>query len=89
MAWVAFDRAIKSAEMFELDGPLDHWRDDPRHRSTPTSARKAWNRALNAFAQDYGSDAARRERAADARCSASCRREIRASKARSMRSRRT
>ena len=26
MAWVAFDRAIKSAEMFGLPGPLDHWR---------------------------------------------------------------
>src|SRR5579862_76935 len=25
MAWVAFDRAIKSAEQFELDGPLDRW----------------------------------------------------------------
>ena len=26
MAWVAFDRAIKSAEEYRLDGPLDHWR---------------------------------------------------------------
>jgi GH15 family glucan-1,4-alpha-glucosidase len=26
MAWVAFDRAIKSAEAFNLDGPLDRWR---------------------------------------------------------------
>ena len=26
MAWVAFDRAIKSAEMFGLEGPLDEWR---------------------------------------------------------------
>ncbi len=26
MAWVAFDRAIKSAEMFGLEGPLDDWR---------------------------------------------------------------
>ena len=26
MAWVAFDRAIKSAEAFNLEGPLDRWR---------------------------------------------------------------
>ena len=26
MAWVAFDRAIKSAEMFGFDGPIDRWR---------------------------------------------------------------
>ena len=27
MAWVAFDRAIKSAEQFDLDGPIDRWRE--------------------------------------------------------------
>ena len=26
MAWVAFDRAIKSIERFKLDGPLERWR---------------------------------------------------------------
>lgn len=26
MAWVAFDRAIKSVERFGLSGPVDHWR---------------------------------------------------------------
>ena len=26
MAWVAFDRMIKSAEQFSLPGPLDHWK---------------------------------------------------------------
>jgi GH15 family glucan-1,4-alpha-glucosidase len=26
MAWVAFDRAIKSVEGFGLEGPIDHWR---------------------------------------------------------------
>jgi GH15 family glucan-1,4-alpha-glucosidase len=26
MAWVAFDRCIKSVEAFGLSGPLDHWR---------------------------------------------------------------
>jgi GH15 family glucan-1,4-alpha-glucosidase len=27
MAWVAFDRVIKSAEQFDLEGPIDHWRE--------------------------------------------------------------
>ena len=27
MAWVAFDRAIRTVEEFGLDGPADHWRD--------------------------------------------------------------
>ena len=26
MAWVAFDRAVKSVEAFGLEGPVDHWR---------------------------------------------------------------
>jgi GH15 family glucan-1,4-alpha-glucosidase len=26
MAWVAFDRAIKGAEEFGLDGPVKRWR---------------------------------------------------------------
>jgi GH15 family glucan-1,4-alpha-glucosidase len=26
MAWVAFDRAIKSAEAFKLDRPIERWR---------------------------------------------------------------
>jgi GH15 family glucan-1,4-alpha-glucosidase len=36
MAWVAFDRAVKSVEAFDLDGPVDRWR-AIRQRST-TSA---------------------------------------------------
>ena len=27
MAWLAYDRAIRSAEAFDLPGPVDHWRD--------------------------------------------------------------
>jgi len=36
--WVAFDRAIKSAEEFDLGRPIDRWRRDRRHlhgRSLP------------------------------------------------------
>ncbi|HEY2022008.1 glycoside hydrolase family 15 protein [Paraburkholderia sp.] len=55
MAWVAFDRAIRSAEMFELDGPLDEWR-ATRDKIHADVCEKAWNPTLNAFAQYYGSD---------------------------------
>src|SRR5262249_48865605 len=27
MSWVAVDRAVKSAEQFQLEGPVDHWRE--------------------------------------------------------------
>jgi len=54
MAWVAFDRAIKSAEAFNLDGPLDRWRqlcrkihDDVCHRG--------FDPELGSFVRSYGS----------------------------------
>lgn len=31
IAWIAYDRAINSAEKFELPGPIDHWRDMRAH----------------------------------------------------------
>ncbi|MBC8731016.1 glycoside hydrolase family 15 protein [Paraburkholderia sp. UCT2] len=55
MAWVAFDRAIRSAEMFKLDGPLDEWR-ATRDTIHAEVCEKAWNPQLNAFSQYYGSD---------------------------------
>lgn len=55
MAWVAFDRAIKSAEMFRLPGPLDRWRALRDEIHADVCAR-AWNPELNAFAQSYGSN---------------------------------
>ncbi|MBB5446419.1 MULTISPECIES: glycoside hydrolase family 15 protein [Paraburkholderia] len=55
MAWVAFDRAIRSAEMFKLDGPLDEWR-ATRDTIHAEVCEKAWNPELNAFSQYYGSD---------------------------------
>lgn len=55
MAWVAYDRAIKSAEMFKLDGPLDEWR-ATRAQIHAEVCEKAWNPALNAFSQCYGTD---------------------------------
>jgi GH15 family glucan-1,4-alpha-glucosidase len=53
MAWVAYDRAIKSAEQFQLEGPLDHWREQRRLIRTEVLAR-AWNPSINSFAQSYG-----------------------------------
>ncbi|WP_179401723.1 glycoside hydrolase family 15 protein [Burkholderia guangdongensis] len=55
MAWVAFDRAIKSAEMFRLPGALERWRGlrDAIHEDVCANA---WNPAKRAFAQSYGSD---------------------------------
>ncbi len=55
MAWLAFERAIKSAEMFRLPGPLDHWRilRDEIHRDV---CAKGWNPQLLAFTQSYGND---------------------------------
>lgn len=54
MAWVAFDRAIKSAEKFGLDAPLDRWR---RLRETihKDVCAKGFDSALNTFVESYGS----------------------------------
>jgi len=54
MAWVAFDRTIKSAETFDLKGPIDHWR-KIRAEVHPQVCEKAFNRSLGAFVQAYGS----------------------------------
>jgi GH15 family glucan-1,4-alpha-glucosidase len=55
MAWVAFDRCIKGAEMFGLRGPLDRWR-RVRAEIHEEVCRRAFNPTLGAFAQSYDSD---------------------------------
>jgi GH15 family glucan-1,4-alpha-glucosidase len=55
MAWVAFDRAIKSAQAFRLEGPIDHWR-KLRAEVHEDVCEKAFNRGIGAFVQAYGSD---------------------------------
>jgi GH15 family glucan-1,4-alpha-glucosidase len=55
MAWVAFDRAIKSAEAFHLTGPIDRWRDLRAEIHTEVRER-AFNRRIGAFVQAFGSD---------------------------------
>jgi GH15 family glucan-1,4-alpha-glucosidase len=56
MAWVAYDRAIKSAELFDLRGPIDHWR-EMRARVHADVLQKSWSAKLNSFTQAYGSEA--------------------------------
>jgi GH15 family glucan-1,4-alpha-glucosidase len=55
MAWVAFDRAIKSVEAFGLKGPVDRWRKlrAEIHRDV---CERGFNRSIGAFVQAYGSD---------------------------------
>ena len=54
MAWVALDRAIKTAEHFDLDGPLARWRTLRDHIHAEVCAR-GFNSAVNSFVQAYGS----------------------------------
>jgi GH15 family glucan-1,4-alpha-glucosidase len=55
MAWVAFDRAIKDAETFGLEGPVDHWR-KLRADIHAEVCERAFNPRLGAFVQAYGSE---------------------------------
>jgi GH15 family glucan-1,4-alpha-glucosidase len=55
MAWVAFDRAVRSHEEFGLDGPVDRWR-ELRQAIADDVLAKSWSDRKQAFAQSYGSD---------------------------------
>jgi GH15 family glucan-1,4-alpha-glucosidase len=54
MAWVAFDRAIKTVEGGDFKGPLDHWK-----RTRETIRREVlhagYDQELGAFTQSFGS----------------------------------
>ncbi|GAC1437805.1 MAG: glycoside hydrolase family 15 protein [Terriglobales bacterium] len=54
MAWVAFDRTIKSVEEFKLNGPKDKWRliRDQIHDEV---CRNGFDAELGSFVQSYGS----------------------------------
>jgi GH15 family glucan-1,4-alpha-glucosidase len=56
MAWVAFDRAVRSAEEFRLDAPLDHWSRirDTIHREV---CERGFDSTQNSFVQYYGTSA--------------------------------
>jgi GH15 family glucan-1,4-alpha-glucosidase len=55
MAWVAFDRGIKSAEQFGFMAPLDRWKAlrETIHRDV---CEKGFDRRLNSFVESYGSE---------------------------------
>ncbi len=54
MTWVAFDRAIKSAEKFGFEAPVERWRAlrDEIHRDV---CDKGFDAGQNAFIESYGS----------------------------------
>ncbi len=54
MAWVAFDRSIKSAMKFRLKAPLRRWR-AVRKQIHDEVCRKGFDRKLGSFVQSYGS----------------------------------
>jgi len=55
MAWVVFDRAVRLAERFGLDAPLDRWRAtrDEIHREVCS---QGYDRGRNTFTAYYGSE---------------------------------
>lgn len=56
MAWLAVDRAIRSAEEFGLEAPLHRWH-KLRARIHEDVCQRGFNRRLGAFVQCYGSRA--------------------------------
>jgi GH15 family glucan-1,4-alpha-glucosidase len=55
MAWVAFDRAIRSHEEFGRQGPVDRWRAQ-RAAIEAEVLERAWSPAKRSFTQSYDSD---------------------------------
>jgi GH15 family glucan-1,4-alpha-glucosidase len=54
MAWVAFDRAVRSAEQFGFAGPAPRWR-KIRDQIHDQVCRRGYNVKLGAFVQSFGS----------------------------------
>jgi GH15 family glucan-1,4-alpha-glucosidase len=54
MAWVVFDRAVRLAERFELEAPVDRWKRirDEIHREV---CERGYDRERGTFTQYYGS----------------------------------
>ena len=55
MAWVALDRAVKSAEQFGLGGPVDRWR-AVRDEIHGRVCRDGFSTKLDSFVQSFGSE---------------------------------
>lgn len=56
MAWVAFDRAVKSIEQYGVEGPRDHWA-AVRDQIHADVCAHGFNREKNSFVQSYESTA--------------------------------
>jgi GH15 family glucan-1,4-alpha-glucosidase len=54
MAWVAFDRAVKTVEQFGVEGPLERWR-TLRAKIHDQVCRFGFNPDVGSFVQSYGS----------------------------------
>jgi GH15 family glucan-1,4-alpha-glucosidase len=54
MAWVAFDRAVHAVEQFDLEGPVEHWR-QVRRMIHNEVCECAFDRELGSFVESYGS----------------------------------
>jgi GH15 family glucan-1,4-alpha-glucosidase len=55
MAWVAFDRAVKSVEKLDRDGPVERWK-AARKAIKDEVLREGYNAELGSFVQYFGSD---------------------------------
>ena len=53
MAWVAFDRGIRMADEFGIEGPVEHWR-KLRKRIHEEVCAKGFHKKMNSFTQAYG-----------------------------------
>jgi GH15 family glucan-1,4-alpha-glucosidase len=54
MAWVVFDRAVRLAERFELEAPVEHWR-HVRDEIHAEVCERGYDRERRTFTQYYGS----------------------------------
>ena len=54
MAWVAFDRAVKTVEQFQMSGPVNRWR-ALRSKIHDEVCRYGFNAEIGAFVQSYAS----------------------------------
>ncbi len=54
MAWLAFDRTIKTSEAFQMGGPVEKWK-QIREQIHDDVCRRGFNKTLGAFVQTYGS----------------------------------
>jgi GH15 family glucan-1,4-alpha-glucosidase len=55
MAWVALDRAVRSVEEFDMQGPIDKWK-KTRQEIFDEVCQNGYNSELGAFTQYFGSE---------------------------------